>query len=96
MDSDSSGKIYNAAALISDGKLQDVYYKHELPNYGVFDEKRYFSAGNNSGIFTIDGLKIGINICEDIWVDGTVYQAQAHAGTKMLINISASPYQSGR
>jgi len=96
VDSDASGKIYNAAALISDGKLQDVYYKQELPNYGVFDEKRYFSFGKNSGLVAINGVKVGINICEDIWVDGAVYQAQAKAGARVLINISSSPYQAGK
>jgi NAD+ synthase (glutamine-hydrolysing) len=96
VDSDAGGNIYNAAAFISDGKLQDVYYKQELPNYGVFDEKRYFSLGKNTGIVTIKGVKIGINICEDIWIDGTVYQAQARAGAKILINISSSPYQAGK
>jgi len=96
VDSDSSGKIYNAAAMISDGKLQDVYYKQELPNYGVFDEKRYFDRGQNAGVFTLKGIKIGINICEDIWIDGAVYQAQARTGTKILINISSSPYQVGK
>src|SRR5271155_5431213 len=60
VDSDALGKIYNAAAIISDGKLQEVYYKQELPNYGVFDEKRYFSKGQNSGIVTINGVKVGI------------------------------------
>src|SRR5579863_4169684 len=96
VDSDAGGKIYNAAALISDGKLQDVYYKQELPNYGVFDEKRYFSCGKNSGVLTVKNVTIGINICEDIWIDGAVYQAQAMSGSKVLINISSSPYQAGK
>jgi len=96
VDSDSAGKIYNAAVLISDGKLQGVYHKHELPNYGVFDEKRYFSLGQNSGVFTLKGIKIGVNICEDIWIDGAVYQAQARAGASVLINISSSPYHAGK
>ena len=96
VDSDAGGKIYNAAAVISDGKLQNVYHKQELPNYGVFDEKRYFSKGQNSGVLTIKGVKIGINICEDIWVDGAVYQAQAKSGASVLINISSSPYHAGK
>ena len=96
VDSDALGKIYNAAAVISDGKLQNVYHKQELPNYGVFDEKRYFSLGKNSGILTIKGVKIGINICEDIWIDGAVHQAQAKSGAQVLINISASPYHAGK
>ena len=96
VDSDALGKIYNAAAVISDGKLQNVYHKQELPNYGVFDEKRYFSLGKNSGVLTIKGVKIGINICEDIWIDGAVHQAQAKSGAQVLINISASPYHAGK
>ena len=96
VDSDAGGKIYNAAAIISDGKLQNVYHKQELPNYGVFDEKRYFSRGQNSGVLTIRGVKIGINICEDIWIDGAVYQAQAKSGASVLINISSSPYHAGK
>jgi len=96
VDSDAGGKIYNAAAVISDGKLQEVYHKRELPNYGVFDEKRYFSSGRNSGILTIKGVKVGINICEDIWIDGAVYQEQVKAGIHALINISSSPYQAGK
>ena len=96
VDSDALGKIYNAAAVISDGKVQDVYHKQELPNYGVFDEKRYFSPGKNSGVLTIKGVKIGVHICEDIWVDGAVYQAQVKAGAQVLINISASPYHAGK
>jgi len=96
VDSDAEGKIYNAAAVISDGHIQDVYHKHELPNYGVFDEKRYFSQGKNSGILTVKGTKIGINICEDIWINGGVYQAQAKAGAEVVINISSSPYHAGK
>jgi NAD+ synthase (glutamine-hydrolysing) len=96
VDSDAIGKIYNAAAVISNGKLQNVYHKQELPNYGVFDEKRYFSLGKNSGILTVKGVKIGINICEDIWIDGAVHQAQAKSGAQVLINISASPYHAGK
>ena len=96
VDSDATGKIYNAAALISDGKLQGVYHKHELPNYGVFDEKRYFFSGRNAGIFTIDGITVGLSICEDIWVDEAIYQTQARNGAQILINISSSPYHAGK
>ncbi len=95
VDSDAKGKIYNAAVIITDGKLQNVYHKQELPNYGVFDEKRYFSLGQKSAILTIKGVKIGINICEDIWIDGAAYTAQAKSA-QILINISSSPYHSGK
>ncbi|MBF0504884.1 MAG: NAD+ synthase [Candidatus Omnitrophica bacterium] len=96
VDSDGDGKIYNAAAIIRDGKIRDVYYKHELPNYGVFDEKRYFSCGIDSGIWTIKGVKLAVNICEDIWTRGGVWEAQARAGARILINISSSPYHAGK
>jgi NAD+ synthase (glutamine-hydrolysing) len=96
VDSDAAGKIYNAAALISDGKLQDVYYKQELPNYGVFDEKRYFSVGQKSGMWMVKGVKIGVNICEDIWIDDAIYKTQARSGASVLINLSSSPYQAGK
>jgi len=96
VDSDAGARIYNAAAIISEGKVQNVYYKQELPNYGVFDEKRYFSVGNNPGVVTINDVKIGINICEDIWVDDAVYRAQAKEGAQVLINISSSPYHAGK
>ncbi len=96
VDSDGSGKIYNAAAHIAKGKVQDIYHKQELPNYGVFDEKRYFTPGRSDGLFQISGVKVGVNICEDIWVDGAVYSRQAKAGAKVLINISSSPYEEGK
>jgi NAD+ synthase (glutamine-hydrolysing) len=64
---DSDGDIYNAAAVIYDKKLAGVYHKIYLPNYGVFDENRYFRAGTKYPIFNIYGVGIGINICEDIW-----------------------------
>jgi NAD+ synthase (glutamine-hydrolysing) len=73
-----------------------VYHKRELPNYGVFDEKRYFTPGNNPGIVTIKGVKVGINICEDIWIDGAVYKSQVKSGAKVLINMSSSPYEVGK
>ncbi|MBI4309647.1 MAG: NAD+ synthase, partial [Candidatus Omnitrophica bacterium] len=96
VDSDGTGKIYNAAALICDGVIKDVYHKRELPNYGVFDEKRYFTPGGNSGVFDIKGVRVGVNICEDIWIDGNVHTAQTKAGAKVLVNISSSPYETGK
>lgn len=99
VDKDSKGRIYNAAALIQDGKIRNVYHKCELPNYGVFDEKRYFTPGvikDNKGLVTIGKLKVGISICEDIWIDGSVCQQQAAAGAELLINLSSSPYEAGK
>ena len=61
------GKVYNAALLLDAGKVLAVRLKHDLPNYGVFDEKRYFSQGKASSIFTLKGINVGLSICEDIW-----------------------------
>ncbi len=99
VNSDAKGRIYNAAAFIENGAIQSIYHKKELPNYGVFDEKRYFSQGqfkDNNGVITIEGRKIGISICEDIWVEESVYATQAKAGAKILVNISSSPFEVGK
>lgn len=93
---DSDGDIYNAAAVIYDKKLAGVYHKIYLPNYGVFDENRYFQAGDNYSVFTIFGVGVGITICEDMWYEAGPALVQAYAGAKVLINISASPYHAGK
>jgi NAD+ synthase (glutamine-hydrolysing) len=93
---DSDGDIYNAAAVIYDGKLAGVYHKIYLPNYGVFDENRYFQAGSSYRVFDIYGVGIGITICEDIWYEAGPALVQAYAGAKVLVNISASPYSAGK
>jgi len=96
VDSDGAGKIYNAAAIIRDGAVKGVYRKRELPNYGVFDEKRYFTPGQTPGMFEVGGVKAGVNICEDIWIDRSVHMDQSKAGAKVLFNISSSPYEMGK
>jgi NAD+ synthase (glutamine-hydrolysing) len=88
--------IHNAAAVISDGELKGFYYKNFLPNYGVFDEYRYFDAGQSAPIYAYGDALIGINICEDIWYPGGPTQIQALAGAQVIINISASPYHAGK
>jgi NAD+ synthase (glutamine-hydrolysing) len=93
---DSDRDIYNAAAVIYDGKLAGVYHKIYLPNYGVFDENRYFQAGSSYCVFDIYGVGIGITICEDIWYEAGPALVQAYAGAKVLVNISASPYSAGK
>ena len=93
---DSDDDIYNAAAMISDGKLVNVYHKMRLPNYGVFDENRYFHIGAEAPVYILSGIGIGINICEDIWYESGPTTAQAYAGAEVIINISASPYYIGR
>lgn len=91
-----NGKLYNAAAVLSDGKIKAVYHKQELPNYGVFDEKRYFKPGTENFLLSAAGVKIGVNVCEDIWVDGASYAKQAESGAGLLVNISSSPYEIGK
>ena len=86
---------YNACSLISDNETRHIYLKQELPNYGVFDEKRYFEPGAESCIFECNGVLAALSICEDIWEKFVCYQA-AHAGAKLMININASPYQAGK
>ena len=88
--------IYNAAAVIHDGRLADVYHKQFLPNYGVFDEKRYFRPGEGCPVFAIAGVGVGVNICEDIWYPGEPTRAQAQAGAQVIININGSPYHAGK
>ena len=93
---DSDGDIYNAAAVLYDKKLVGVYHKFYLPNYGVFDENRYFQAGRECPVFIIYGIGMGITICEDMWYEAGPATIQAYAGAKVLINISASPYYAGK
>ena len=93
---DAKDDIYNAAAVIHDGKLVDVYHKVFLPNYGVFDENRYFRAGSRCPIYFIAGVGIGVTICEDIWYETGPATAQAYAGAQVIVNISSSPYHFGK
>lgn len=88
--------LYNAAAVIYKGKVRGVYQKSLLPNYGVFDEKRYFSSGKAPCAFRFGKAIIGVNICEDIWhIDGPA-KIEAKLGAKLIININASPYHAGK
>jgi NAD+ synthase (glutamine-hydrolysing) len=93
---DAKSDIYNAAAIINDGKLVHIYHKIYLPNYGVFDENRYFQAGRECPVYTMFGVGIGVNICEDIWYEAGPATAQAYAGAEIIVNISASPYHFGK
>ncbi|WP_395375408.1 NAD+ synthase [Marinicella sp. W31] len=93
-------QLFNSAAFIQDGQIRLVYDKQKLPNYLVFDEKRYFSVGSNDGIIetTLNGqkLRLGITVCEDIWYAAEPVMYQIDANVDMLINISASPYAQGK
>jgi NAD+ synthase (glutamine-hydrolysing) len=93
---DSGADIYNAAAVLYNKNLVGVYHKFYLPNYGVFDENRYFQAGKECPVFIIYGIGIGITICEDIWYETGPATVQASAGARLLVNISASPYHAGK
>ena len=84
-------KLFNAAGLIHQGKLVAEYFKQELPNYQVFDEKRYFQEGTEPCVVDICGIPMGITICEDIWHSGPTLKAAA-AGARLMLNINASPY----
>lgn len=88
--------IYNAAAVISDSEIAGIYRKIYLPNYGVFDEKRYFREGSECPVFVINGVNIGISICEDMWFDTGPFTVEARSGAEVLVNISASPYHKGK
>jgi len=93
---DRDHDIYNAAAIIHEGQLAGIYHKHYLPNYGVFDENRYFQAGRKAPVFAIGGVHVGVNICEDVWYPIGPMTLQAHAGAEVIININGSPYHAGK
>jgi NAD+ synthase (glutamine-hydrolysing) len=94
---DKREDIYNAAAFIYNGKIHGIYHKIYLPNYGVFDEERYFRAGSNYPIFLFNGVLIGINICEDIWYPyGPTTIQSVEGNAELIINISSSPYHAGK
>jgi NAD+ synthase (glutamine-hydrolysing) len=94
---DRADDIFNAAAIIQDGKVVITYHKMYLPNYGVFDEFRYFQAGTMAPVLRLGETTIGISICEDIWYpDGPAFHQALSGGAELLINISSSPYHSGK
>ena len=90
------GDIYNGASIIYSGKIKGIYHKALLPNYGVFDEKRYFKPGNKPLVFRFGQLTFGVNICEDIWHSEGPASIQALSGAKLIFNINASPYHEGK
>ncbi len=89
------GVLYNVAGVLHRGKIIAEYRKQELPNYQVFDEKRYFRAGTQPCVVDIAGVRVGLSICEDIWEEGPTLQAAA-AGAQLLVNINSSPYHRGK
>ncbi|HWR73115.1 MAG TPA: nitrilase-related carbon-nitrogen hydrolase, partial [Nitrospirota bacterium] len=93
---DRGEHLHNAAAVLHDGKLAYCYHKMLLPNYGVFDEYRYFKPGDRYPVITIKGVNVGVNICEDIWSPEGPSRIQASAGAEVILNINASPYHKSK
>lgn len=94
---DAQTDLYNAAAVCAGGEVRGVYHKQVLPNYGVFDEQRYFAPGAGADqLFGICGVRVGVSICEDAWTPSGPISAQAAAGAELMVNINASPYSVGR
>ena len=93
---DGVDRLYNAAAVLYDGRIAGVYHKHRLPNYGVFDEKRYFHPGAECPLFGVGTSPLAVTVCEDIWSPGGPPQAAARGGALLLVNINASPYHAGK
>ena len=94
---DRKDDIYNAAAVACDGRIVDVYHKGYLPNYGVFDEDRYFQAGVGTNVYRLNDVLFGVNICEDIWYPGGPARIQALSGdAELIVNISSSPFHDGK
>jgi NAD+ synthase (glutamine-hydrolysing) len=88
--------VYNSLAVLSDGQVQAIYRKQYLPNYGVFDEHRYFQAGTEPALVEVNGIAIGLTVCEDIWEPGPPTTTIALSGAQVIANISASPYHQGK
>jgi NAD+ synthase (glutamine-hydrolysing) len=88
--------VYNSLAVLSDGEVQAIYRKQYLPNYGVFDEQRYFQAGTEPALIEVNGIAIGLTVCEDIWEPGPPTTIEALSGAQVIANISASPYHHGK
>jgi NAD+ synthase (glutamine-hydrolysing) len=87
---------HNSLAIVADGELRGIYRKCDLPNYGVFDERRYFEPGNEPALIEIDGVPIGLTVCEDIWHPGFPESEETAAGARVVVNASASPYHRGK
>ena len=90
------GAVYNSAAVLADGLVCGSYRKNLLPNYGVFDEHRYFTAGSRGALIDLNGALVGLSICEDIWSPGAPESDEAAAGASLIVNLSASPFQAGK
>ncbi len=90
------GYVHNSAAVLAGGELHGIYRKMLLPNYGVFDERRYFEPGDTPAVIDIGGVVVGLTICEDIWFAGPPSSTEATAGASLIVNPSGSPYHHGK
>ncbi|MDQ7038263.1 MAG: NAD+ synthase [Aquificota bacterium] len=90
------GDLYNSAVVLFRGRIAGVYHKSRLPNYSVFDEKRYFRQGSGPLLIEVNGYRIGLSICEDIWYPDGVERISALSGAELIVNINASPYHTGK
>ena len=88
--------VYNSLAVLADGEVRAIYRKVYLPNYGVFDEQRYFQTGPGGALLDLGGVPIGLTICEDMWEPGPPASEEALAGAVVLVNLSCSPYHAGK
>ena len=93
---DKRDDIFNAAAVLHDGVRAGVYHKQYLPNYGVFDENRYFQAGTETPVFVAGDTTFAVNVCEDIWYPAGPTAVQALGGAELVVNINGSPYHAGK
>src|SRR5438876_2628889 len=93
---DKRDDIFNAAAVLHDGARLATYHKQYLPNYGVFDENRYFQAGTETPVFTCGDVTFAVNICEDIWYPSGPTRRQALAGAELIVTINGSPFFAGK
>ena len=91
-----SADVYNSLAVLADGEVRTIYRKTRLPNYGVFDERRYFQEGEGGAILDVGDARIGLTICEDMWAPGPPASDEALAGASLILNASASPYHAGK
>src|SRR5436190_17221475 len=91
----TEGKLFNALYVCAEGEVKAIVHKRLLPNYGVFDEKRYFEPGDEAVVYQVGGLAAGLTVCEDMWQPGPAADL-ARAGAELLVNISASPFHVGK
>ncbi len=92
----AGGRVYNSAAALRAGAIRAIYHKVHLPNYGVFDERRYFSPGESGAVIELGDAQVGLTVCEDLWQLGRPASSEAHTGARLIVNISASPYHAGK